>query len=113
MSNFFTKPSDLVAGTTARANDINDRVDATETGFDNAELLTTRSIKLPVGTTADQLISESATNRATKTVGFDSSGDLVLYSPYNWQGDWTTTTAYALHDTVRDASTKNLYFWLT
>jgi hypothetical protein len=43
-------------------------------------------------------------------VGFDTSGDLVLYAPYNWQGDWATTTAYALHDTVRDASTKNLYF---
>ena len=112
MSAFYTKPSDLISGTTARATDINDRVDADETGFDNVELVTTRSVKLPVGTTADQLISESAANRASKTIGFDTSGDLVLYSPYNWQGDWTTTTAYVLHDTVKDSSTKNLYFCL-
>ena len=110
MSNFYTKPTDLVSGTTARASDINDRVDSVESGFDSAELVTIRSIKLPVGTTADQLITESSANRASKTIGFDTSGDLVLYSPYNWQGDWTTTTEYALHDTVRDASTKNLYF---
>jgi len=112
MSAFYTKPSDLISGTTARATDINDRVDADETGFDNVELVTTRSVKLPVGTTADQLISESAANRASKTIGFDTSGDLVLYSPYNWKGDWTTTTAYVLHDTVKDSSTKNLYFCL-
>jgi len=110
MSNFYTKPTDLVSGTTARASDINDRSDAVESGFDSAELVTTRSIKLPVGTVVDQVITESAANRATKTVGFDSSGDLVLYSPYNWQGDWATATSYALHDTVRDATTKNLYF---
>ena len=40
MSNTFTKPSDLIAGTTARSADINDRVDSTETGFDNVEVIT-------------------------------------------------------------------------
>tara|TARA_R110000737_G_scaffold141118_1_gene171909 strand:+ start:2294 stop:2521 length:228 start_codon:yes stop_codon:yes gene_type:complete len=41
MSNTYTKPSDLVAGTTARASDINDRAGATETGFDNVRRLQT------------------------------------------------------------------------
>ena len=110
MSNTFTKPSDLIAGTTARAEDINNRVDATETGFDNVEVITNRTIKLPVGTAGDQLISESAANRALKEVGFDASGNLVLISAaFQWKGDWATSTAYIKNDVVRDSGTKNIY----
>jgi hypothetical protein len=110
MSNTFTKPSDLIAGTTARAADINLRVDATETGFDNVEVVTNRSIKLPVGTSGDQVLSESAPNRALKEIGFDASGDLVLISSaFQWKGDWATSTAYIKNDMVRDSSTKNIY----
>ena len=58
MSATFTKPSDLISGTTARAEDINNRIHATETGFDNVEAITTRSIKLPAGTSGDQVLAE-------------------------------------------------------
>ena len=110
MSNTFTKPSDLIAGTTARAADINLRVDATETGFDNVEVVTNRSIKLPVGTSGDQVLSESAPNRALKEIGFDANGDLVLIgSAFQFKGDWATSTAYIKNDMVRDSSTKNIY----
>jgi len=110
MSNTFTKPSDLVAGSTARAEDINNRVDASETGFDNVEAITNRTIKLPVGTVGDQLITESGPNRANKEVGFDASGNLVLISSaFQWRGDWATSTAYIKNDVVRDSSTKNVY----
>jgi len=110
MSNTFTKPSDLIAGTTARSEDINNRVDASETGFDNVEAITNRAIKLPVGTAGDQLISESGPNRANKEIGFDASGNLVLISSaFQWKGDWLTSTAYIKNDIVRDSSTKNLY----
>ena len=110
MSNTYTKPSDLVAGTTARASDINDRAGATETGFDNVEAITNRSIKLPAGTSGDQLISESASNRANKEVGFNASGALTLISSaFQWKGNWATSTAYIKNDTVKDNSTKNIY----
>jgi len=110
MSNTFTKPADIVAGVIARAGDINDRVDATETGFDNVEAITNRSIKLPVGTSGDIVISESGPNRALKEVGFDADGDLILISSaFQWKGDWTTSTAYIKNDIVRDSSTKNIY----
>jgi len=110
MSNFFTKPSDLIAGTTARAEDINNRVDSAETGFDNVEVVTNRALKLPVGTAGDQVIVESGPNRANKEVGFDANGDLVLISSaFQWKGDWATSTAYIKNDIVRDSSTKNLY----
>jgi len=110
MSNFFTTPADLMAGTTARAVDINDRLSAVEAAFDNVELATTRALKLPAGTTTDQLIAETAANRAFRTIGFDTSGDVTLYSPYNWKADWGSGVEYFLHDTVRDSATKNLYF---
>ena len=110
MSNTFTKPSNLIAGTTARAADINLRVDSTETGFDNVEAITNRSVKLPVGTSGDQVLSESAPNRALKEIGFDANGDLVLIgSAFQWKGDWATSTAYGKNDVVRDSSTKNIY----
>jgi hypothetical protein len=110
MSNTFTKPSDLIAGTTARSADINDRVDSTETGFDNVEVITNRSIKLPVGTSGDQLISESASNRALKEIGFDANGALTLInSAFQYKGNWATSTAYIKNDVVRDNGTKNLY----
>ena len=110
MSNTYTKPSDLVAGTTARASDINDRAGATETGFDNVEAISNRSIKLPAGTSGDQLISESASNRANKEVGFNASGALTLISSaFQWKGNWATSTAYIKNDTVKDNSTKNIY----
>ena len=110
MSNTYTKPSDLVSGTTARASDINDRASATETGFDNVQVITHRSIKLPVGTSGDQFISESSANRANKEVGFNASGVLTLISSaFQWKGNWATSTAYIKNDTVRDNSTKNIY----
>ena len=110
MSNTYTKPSDLVSGTTARASDINDRASAAETGFDNVQVITHRAIKLPVGTSGDQVISESSSNRANKEVGFNASGVLTLISSaFQWKGNWATSTAYIKNDTVRDNSTKNIY----
>tara|TARA_R100001369_G_scaffold86462_1_gene120994 strand:- start:290 stop:1375 length:1086 start_codon:yes stop_codon:yes gene_type:complete len=110
MSATFTKPSDLISGTTARAQDINNRVDGIETGFDNVEVITNRSIKLPAGTNGDQLISESAANRANKEVGFNAAGALTLInSAFQWKGNWATNTAFIKNDTVRDNSTKNIY----
>jgi len=89
MSATFTKPSDLISGTTARAEDINNRIDATETGFDNVEVITNRTIKLPVGTSGDQLISESASNRALKEIGFNAVGALTLISSaFQYKGNW-------------------------
>ena len=92
------------------AEDINNRIDATETGFDNVEVITNRTIKLPVGTSGDQLISESAPNRALKEIGFNAAGALTLISSaFQYKGNWATSTAYIKNDVVRDSGTKNLY----
>ena len=37
-----------------------------------------RSVKLPVGTTVEQVLTESAAARADKIMGFDSSGNIVV-----------------------------------
>jgi hypothetical protein len=113
MSTFFTKPAPLQSGTTARAGDINDRIDATEYGFDQVEETTTRSVKLPVGTTTDQVISATPSIRANKALGFDNSGNLQLQSGFQWRGDWTAATEYVLNNAVRDTVSSDLYFCLT
>ncbi|HIJ26296.1 MAG TPA: hypothetical protein HPP79_11550, partial [Gammaproteobacteria bacterium] len=108
-NNFHTPTADLAAGTTARAADVNDKFDAVEVGFDNAEAVIDLAIKLPVGS-GNQQITETAPNRASKEVGFDANGDLALISSaFQWKGDWVTATAYIKNDVVVDQSTKNIY----
>jgi len=113
VSTFYNQPTNLVSGTTARASDINNRDDATDSAFDNVEAVTIRSIKLPVGTSTDQIVVETAAQRVNKTLGFDSTGALTLYSPYAWRGEWVTGVDYTAHDVVRDPVTKNIYFSLS
>ena len=108
-NNFHTPTPDLAAGSTARAADVNDKFDAVEVGFDNAEAVIDLAIKLPVGS-GNQQITETAPNRASKEVGFDANGDLALISSaFQWKGDWVTATAYIKNDVVVDQSTKNIY----
>lgn len=57
----------------------------------NAEL--TRSIKLPVGTTTDQNLTDDAATRANKFVGFDSFGNLGVFTVLS-AGD-ITVSAFA------------------
>jgi len=110
MSNFFTTPADLMAGTTARAVDINDRLSAVEAAFDNVESTTNRALKLPVGTATNQLITDTAANRAYKTIGFDVNGNTTLLHPYAWKAEWQAGTFYRINDTVKDPTTKNIFF---
>ena len=110
MSTFYNQPTNLVSGTTARASDINNRDDATESAFDNVEAVTIRSIKLPVGTQTDQIVVENEAQRGSKTLGFNATGALTLYSPYAWRGDWQAFTEYKDHDVIRDPDSKGIYF---
>jgi hypothetical protein len=53
----------------------------------------------------------SATDRASKIFAFDSSGNLSIAQELGtYRGDWTTGTAYAERDIVKDGGNDNLYF---
>ena len=80
-----------------------------------------RSIKLSrTNTMTSTSFTENASSRASKVLAFDSSGELSVTNELGtWQGNWATSTAYALRDIVKqnstsDASTyKNVYVCTT
>jgi hypothetical protein len=110
MSNsYYNHNNPLTPGTTAKAEDINSNMDGVAAGFDLMEPVVKRAIKLPTSVTTDQAISENAAARANKVMAFDENGDLILeFGLGQWQGTWTTGTAYNKRDVVRDAA-NNLY----
>jgi len=80
-----------------------------------------RSIKITKGNTLTSTeFATSATDRASKVLGFDSSGNLSVTSEVgNFKGNWATSTAFVLRDIViqnstSDAATyKNVYICTT
>ena len=70
-----------------------------------------RTIKLSrTNTITSSEFSTSATDRASKLLAFDSSGELdVTQEIGTFKGDWATSTAYAVRDIVKDTSTNNIF----
>lgn len=74
-----------------------------------------RSIKLSsTNTMTSTEFTVTATNRANKVLGFDSSGELsVTQELGTWQGNWAASTVYKQRDIVKDSSNSNVYICLT
>ena len=115
-NDYYTRQGSYTKGTLARGDVVKSDFDALVTAWDEGEINIKRALKLPNEGTpqTDWAITENAANRATKALGFDSSGDLELQTGVgNWEGTWATSTAYALRDVVVDgaagASTDNIY----
>ena len=70
-----------------------------------------RSIKLSrTNTMTSTEFTKSATDRAGKVLGFDSSGELNVKSEIGANiGDWSAGTAYVVRDIVKDTSNNNIY----
>lgn len=115
-NDYYTRQGSYTKGTLARGDVVKSDFDALVTAWDSGETNIKRALKLPNegAPQTDWQITENATNRAGKAIGFDSSGNLELQTGVgNWEGTWATSTAYALRDVVVDgaagASTDNLY----
>ena len=70
-----------------------------------------RSIKLSrTNTMTSTEFTNSATDRAGKVLGFDSSGELNVTAEIGAnKGDWSAGTAYVVRDIVKDTSTNNIF----
>ena len=70
-----------------------------------------RAIKLSrTNTMTSTEFTNSATDRAGKVLGFDSSGELNVTSEIGAnKGDWSAGTAYVVRDIVKDTSTNNIF----
>lgn len=62
------------------ASTLDDDIDRTVMLIQQLRAALLRSVKLPVGTTVEQVLTESAAARADKIMGFDSSGNIVVKS---------------------------------
>jgi hypothetical protein len=55
-------------------------------------------------------IVDTVAERSGKVLAYDANGDLSVANELgDWQGDWTTTTVYAVRDLVLDSDTNNVY----
>lgn len=70
-----------------------------------------RSIKLSrTNTMTSTEFTVGATDRASKILAFDTSGELsVTQELGTFQGNWSASTAYAERDLVKDTSTNNIF----
>jgi len=70
-----------------------------------------RSIKASVTNTITTTeFSDSATDRANKLFGFDSSGNLEISTTLGTnRGNWAASTVYSERDIVKDTSTNNIF----
>ena len=80
---------------------------------DQSEILD-RAIKLSA--TNEMTSTEftvTATNRASKVLGFDSTGELsVTQELGTFQGNWAASTAYSLRDLIKDNSAGKNNIWI-
>jgi hypothetical protein len=74
-----------------------------------------RSIKLSrTNTMTSTEFTNSATDRASKILAFDSSGELSVTTELGtFKGNWAASTTYALRDIVKDTSTNNIFIATT
>jgi hypothetical protein len=74
-----------------------------------------RSIKLSrTNTMTSTEFTNSATDRASKVLAFDSSGELSVTTELGtFKGNWAASTTYALRDIVKDTSTNNIFIATT
>ena len=74
-----------------------------------------RSLKISkTNTMTSTDFTNSAANRASKVLAFDSSGELsVTQELGNALGNWAASTVYVLRDIVKDTNNNNIYICIT
>lgn len=69
-----------------------------------------RVISLAQTDTAVNLYLPTAAERASKVMGFDSTGNVIIAQELGqYRGNWASGTAYVLRDIIKDTSNANIY----
>ena len=110
-----TQTLDLVANDPFPASSFEDALDRLVRMVQQHDEELDRSIKLSrTNTMTSTEFTNSATDRASKILAFDSSGELSVTSELGtFRGNWAASTAYALRDIVKDTSTANIFIATT
>lgn len=115
-SRFFTYVNNLIAGQTARAEDVNASFSSVDGGFASVEAEMNRAFRFTDGVPAktDFEFAEGSAARAGKGLGFDGSGNPSLLNlSFRWRSDWQASTAYSVNDVVREPNYGSLYLCAT
>lgn len=94
---------------------INDALDRSAILHQQQQIEIDRSIKFSLTNTIGSLeITDNATKRANKVLGFDSAGEFTTtHEIGDFRGDWAAGTSYSIRDIVRDPNNKNIYMAVT
>ena len=107
------RASDYQTGGDLLAETLNDDLDKLVMMVQQSEAdVANRSIRFGQFVTGLPLseITDNATARANKVIGFDSSGQPIATTEIgNYQGDWAASTAYVTRDIIKDTSNNNIY----
>lgn len=108
-----SRASDYQTGGDLLAETLNDDLDKLVMMVQQQERdIANRSIRFGQWVTGLPLdeITDNATDRANKVIGFDSTGQPIATTEIgNFKGDWAASTAYVTRDIIKDTSNNNIY----
>jgi len=110
-----TQALDLIENDNLPANSIENAFDKNLSLIQELQEQIDRSIKLSrANTMTSTEFTVSATDRASKILAFDSSGELSITQELGtYKGNWAASTAYVPRDIVKDTSTNNIFIAVT
>jgi len=107
------RSSDYQTGGDLLAETLNDDLDKVVMMVQQSEAdVANRSIRFGQFVTGLPLneITDNATDRANKVIGFDSTGQPIATTEIGTNtGNWATSTAYVTRDIIKDTSNNNIY----
>ena len=106
-----TQATDLVENSPLSAETLETALDAAVMNIQELQEEVDRSIKLSRSNTMTSTdFTNSATDRASKILAFDSSGEIsVTQELGTFKGNWAASTAYVIRDIVKDTNTNNIF----
>lgn len=110
-----TQETDYIANDPFPAETHEDALDKLQMQTQELQEELDRSLKISrTNTMTSTEFTTSAANRASKLLAFDSSGELAVTQEIGTvKGNWSTSTAYAVRDIVKDTDNNNIYICLT
>lgn len=113
-SRFWTFVNNLLAGQTARSEQVAAQFQEVDTALGGVEAELNRSIRFTSDTPTESTfqIGQSAAQRANTVVAFDASGNIgVSPAAFAWRGAWAGGTSYIVNDVVQapEANSYSLY----
>ena len=110
-----TQATDLVENSPLSAETLETALDAAVMNIQELQEEVDRSIKISRSNTMTSTdFTNSATDRASKILAFDSSGEIsVTQELGTFKGNWAASTAYVIRDIVKDTNTNNIFICVT